>query len=326
LFWLFQKQLIRQISMINRPIHENLDTSFVNLSALIRFLRRRNFVGKVNVQLNNYEAEVVLDEGNRLKVREHDQSAGRIAEGEEALQRLLVRSREAGGTINVYQFVEENSPVIAEVKTAKIEFEAGKVIAEVATNGNGNGLPKVAASPIKMPSKPLNVEVAVEADKQFQTKNAPSLPNFPFNLSNSVEQKAKLNGTSPQDWQTILQLTSELLWTVDTILAEANLNFSAAIRKAQSEISTDYPFFDPNDGVFKYENGKVTMEQQVSGKLYVAGLNEILRRMLDKLGTNAKFHEVHRQTTQRLIALIRQRKPHYDKFSITPQLEKILGI
>jgi hypothetical protein len=296
--------------MKNRPIHENLDTSFVNLSALIRYLRRRNFVGKVNVQLNNYEAEIILEEGNQLKVREHDQLAGRVAEGDAALQRLLVRSREAGGTINVFQFTEES--------------KSAEVIAQVATNGNG--LSKIAVNPINMPSKPLDVEVAKEADKQLQTNKAPSLPNFPFNLSNSVEQKAKQNGTSPQDWQTILQLTSELLWTFDTSLAEANLNFSAAIRKAQSEISTDYPFFDPNDGIFIYQNGKITMQEQVSGKLYVAGLNEILRRMSDKLGSNPKFAETYRQTIQRLIALIRQRKPHYDKFSITPQLEKILGI
>ena len=312
--------------MKNRPIHENLDTSFVNLSALIRYLRRRNFVGKVNIQLNNYEAEIILDEGNQLKVREHDLLAGRVAEGEAALQRLLVRSREAGGTINVYQTVPEFETAMTEAKPAKVEIEAPKVIAQVAANGNGNGLPKVTANPIKMPSKPLNAEVAVEAEKQFQANKAPSLPNFPFNLSNSVEQKAKLNGTSPQDWQTILQLTSELLWTVDTILAEATLNFPAAIRKAQSEISADYPFLDPNDGIFSYENGKVKMQEQVSGKLYVASLNEILRRMLDKLGTNPKFAEVHRKITQRLIALIRQRKPHYDKFSITPHLEKILGV
>ncbi len=322
--------------MKNRPIHENLDTSFVNLSALIRYLRRRNFVGKVNIQLNNYEAEIILDEGNQLKVREHDLLAGRVAEGEAALQRLLVRSREAGGTISVYQTVPEFEAAMTEAKPAKVEIEAPKVIAQVATNGNGlpkiatngngNGLPKIASNPIKMPSKPLNAEVAVEAEKQFQANKAPNLPNFPFNLSNSVEQKAKLNSTSPQDWQTILQLTSELLWTVDTILAEATLNFPAAIRKAQSEISADYPFLDPNDGIFSYENGKVTMQEQVSGKLYVASLNEILRRMLDKLSSNPKFAEVHRKITQRLIALIRQRKPHYDKFSITPHLEKILGV
>jgi hypothetical protein len=312
--------------MKNRPIHENLDTSFVNLSALIRYLRRRNFVGKINIQLNNYEAEISLDEGNQLKVSEHDLSAGRVAEGEAALQRLLVRSREAGGTINVYQFVPEFETGITEIKSVKAEIEVPKVIARVATNGNGNGLPKITTNPIKLPSKPLNREVAVEAEKQFHANKVPSLPNFPFNLSNSVERKAKLNGISPQDWQTILQLTSELLWIVDTILAEASLNFPAAIRKAQSEISADYPFLDPNDGIFSYENGKVTMQEQVSGKLYVTSLNEILRRILDKLGSNPKFAEVHRQTTQRLIALIRQRKQHYDKFSITPHLEKILGV
>lgn len=311
--------------MKSRPIHENLDTSFVNLSALIRYLRRRNFIGKVNVQLNNYVAEIILDEGNQLKVREHDQLAGRVAEGEPALQRLLVRSREAGGTINVYQFAAEFETVAAETKHLKAETETPKVIAHAATNGN-HSLPKTAETPIKMPSKPLNREIAEEAEKQFQANQVPTLPNFPFNLSNSVEQKAKQIGTSPQDWQTILQLTGELLWTFDTNLAEANLNFPAAIRKAQSEISDDYPFLDPKNGIFRYENGKVLMQEQVSGKLYVASLNEILRKMLDKLGSNPKFNEVYRQTTQRLIALIRQRKPHYDKFSITPQLEKILGI
>jgi hypothetical protein len=312
--------------MKSRPVHENLDTSFVNLSALIRYLRRRNFVGKVNLQLNNYDAEIILDEGNQLKVREHDHLAERIAEGEAALQRLLVRSREAGGTINVYQMVENAAAEINETKQPQPVVEVAKAVNPITpTNGNGNGY-KTPIGPINMPSKPLIREVAVVAEKQFQTNNAPSLPNFPFNLSNSVEQKAKQNGTSPQDWQTILQLTSELLWTFDTCLANAKLDFPSAIRKAQSEISADYPFLDPNSGMFSYGNGKVTMQQQVSGKLYVASLNEILRRMLEKLGSNPKFAEVYRGTTQRLIALIRQRKPHYDKFSITPQLEKILGI
>ena len=57
--------------MKNLPIHQNLDTAFVNLSALIRYLRRRQFVGQVRVELNGYEADITLDEGNRLNVREH---------------------------------------------------------------------------------------------------------------------------------------------------------------------------------------------------------------------------------------------------------------
>ena len=55
--------------MKNRPIHENLDTSFVNLSALVRYLRRRQFVGNVRVELSGYEADIVLTAVNQMRVR-----------------------------------------------------------------------------------------------------------------------------------------------------------------------------------------------------------------------------------------------------------------
>ena len=93
--------------MKNRPIHENLDTSFVNLSALIKYLRRRQFVGDVRVELSGYDADIELTAENRMNIREHDRITGRVAEGEDALQRILIRAREPGGIINVYQKIEE---------------------------------------------------------------------------------------------------------------------------------------------------------------------------------------------------------------------------
>ena len=95
--------------MKNRPIHENLDTAFVNLSALVRYLRRRQFDGSIRVELSGYEADITLTADNQIKVREYDQIAGRIAEGEEALQRILIRSREPGGIVNVYQNMPEEA-------------------------------------------------------------------------------------------------------------------------------------------------------------------------------------------------------------------------
>jgi hypothetical protein len=96
--------------MKNRPIHENLDTSYVNLSALVRYLRRRQFCGNIRVELSGYEAEITLTGENQMRVREHDRIAGRVADGDEALQRILIRAREPGGIINVYQSVEEEKP------------------------------------------------------------------------------------------------------------------------------------------------------------------------------------------------------------------------
>ena len=67
------------------------------------------------------------------------------------------------------------------------------------------------------------------------------------------------------------------------------------------------------------------MNEQANAKIFVAGINETLRRLLDKLAAHPKFSNLYRALTQNILALINARKPLYDKFSITPQLEKTIG-
>jgi len=302
--------------MKNRPIHENLDTSFVNLSALLRYLRRRQFVGKVRVELSGYEADVILTAENQLKVLEHDRVAGRISEGEEALQRLLIRAREPGGIIHVYQTVEENAlsskasePII---KVKPFAAEVRQMIAEITAkplHQNGN-------------SKTLKTQTpTVEEDLPPPDLN---LPKFPFESKNDFEVKARQKNLAPSDWETLLNLTAELLQTVDRTLAEANLDFAAAFEKARSEIAGDYPFLSPSSNVFDYKSGKIIMREKTSAKLFAASIIETLRRILEKLSRNPKFANIYRITTQNIRTLIERRRPLYDKFSITPALEKII--
>ena len=320
--------------MINRPVHQNLDTSFVNLSALVRYLRRREFVGRVRLEFNSYEADIVLEQGNTIKVREHDKIAGRIAEGEEALQRLLIRAREAGGTIHVYQFVKAVEPVKVEtpatpkIETPKVEtpqiqtvVEAKPIQTEIvaklppvsASPPKPNGANGSATKPVKLPEIP-----AIVSPK-------PNGLKIPFELKNSVEDRARQNQINPQEWQLLINLTSELLGNIDKTLSGANLDFKAAFIKSRTEIAPDYPFLSPATKNFEYSNGKITMQEQVNAKLYTAGINEALRRILEKLGANPKFSETYHATTQKINALINHRQPLYEKFFITPQLKKIIG-
>lgn len=323
--------------MQNRPIHENLDTSFVNLSALVRYLRRRQFVGNIRVELSGYEADIVLSEDNQLKVREFDRIAGRVGEGEEALQRLLIRAREPGGIVHVYQKIDEPflkkeeaiasviekseavSSVVETIAEYKVEIQENKPLLFASQNTapviNGNGKTKIEQS----------IPTIIE-EKKFDSKPSLKLPDFPFELSNKFETKARKNQLSDEDWQTLLKLTAELLKNFEGCLAQAQLNFQAAFQKACGEIAADYPFLNPNSGSFKFENGKVEISEQVSAKIFCAGINEALRRILEKLSANPKFSEIHRFTVQKILALIHHRKTYYDKFLITPQLEKILGV
>jgi hypothetical protein len=301
-----------------RPIHENLDTSFVNVSALIRYLRHRHFVGRVSIVLNGYEAEVLFLDGNKLRVSEHDRIAGRIAEGEEALQRLLVRSRDPGGIVNVHQAITDtqkaDSTLVQQPIAETVEMKP--VVTEI---------PK----PIEVAAVATVSAPAAEVEPYMQPEfvpQAPSLPNFPFNLSNKVESKAKQMAVSPQEWQILVQLTGEILRTIDASLASAKLDFPTALVKVQTEICEDYPFLHPKLGGFSYTASRILMKEQINSKIFVASQNEIVRRILNKLKTNEKFSDTYRTTHQQLVTLFGERKPHYDRFSITPQLAKTLQV
>lgn len=89
--------------MKKEPIHQNLNTTFVNVGALVRYLRGLQFVGSIRLELASYEAEIVFTESKTLRAREYDHLAGRISQGEQALERILVRAREPHGRIHVYK-------------------------------------------------------------------------------------------------------------------------------------------------------------------------------------------------------------------------------
>lgn len=86
-----------------RVVHQNLDTAYVNLAALVRHLQQRDFTGRVHVELDEYDADIFLSARERPRVRERDHVTGREAEGEAAMQRILVRASEPGGRVSVFE-------------------------------------------------------------------------------------------------------------------------------------------------------------------------------------------------------------------------------
>lgn len=91
------------------PIHENLSTSFVDLTALVRHLRGLQFTGFIRVELSSYEAEIIFTPSNKIQAREYDKLVGRIAQGEPAFRRILARAREPFGRIHVLR-VDPSDP------------------------------------------------------------------------------------------------------------------------------------------------------------------------------------------------------------------------
>ena len=301
--------------MNNRLLYENLDTSFVNLAALIKHLRQQqNFEGKIRVALSAYEAEVILNADEQMRVLERDLTAGRISEGEDALQRLLIRAREAGGKICVYQTVEEPAPVVL-----KSEPNAGKSnIARIESSDE-----TLLELPPENENAP-NTKIKTFIFEKTFTKSGAKTPDFPFELTNNVEAQAKPLTLNESDWQTLLNLSAELLRTVEMSLAEANLDFAAMFDKARRELAADYPFLNPSIDDFKYQNGKIILREQVNFKMFAASVGELIWRMLEKLARNPKLSNLHRITGEKIRALAAHRKDFYDQFFLTAPLEKFV--
>ena len=100
-----------------RVLYENLDTSFVNVWALLRYLSQRSFIGRVHVELENYSADVFVNGSETPLVHEIDRDAGTDVIEEAALHRLVLRVRESSGSINVYEGVSESIPPQTESAT-----------------------------------------------------------------------------------------------------------------------------------------------------------------------------------------------------------------
>src|SRR5262249_51758776 len=87
----------------SKPLYENLDTTFVNLWSLLRNLSERKFIGRVHVELKDYAADIFLDGSSTPMVHELDRAGGTESLEEAALHRVVLRTRETPGKINVFE-------------------------------------------------------------------------------------------------------------------------------------------------------------------------------------------------------------------------------
>src|SRR3954447_14382747 len=89
------------------PFLQNLDTTFVNLWSLLRKLTAQGFIGRVHVDLGDYSADIYLNGSNTPLVREIDRATNSETIEEGALHRVVLRTRESAGLINVFSGADE---------------------------------------------------------------------------------------------------------------------------------------------------------------------------------------------------------------------------
>jgi hypothetical protein len=251
------------------PLHENLDTAYLNLAALLDYLAARDFNGLILIHLDEYEGEVILRAGEKPSARERGDVTGEESqvseeshEGEAALRRLLVRAREPGGLVTVYECTPE--------------------------------------------------EAAEELASWAQAEG-------------SEEASSSTAGDAGQG--EMIEMAGELAAAVERAVVVAGGEFEAALHGARLSLAEDFPFLNPFARKFAYAEGAVRLDAQAGEQLFVSGLCEMLRRVVEHVAVAEQKIGVRKDAARELSILLRRRRSRLERFRITArQLERIAGM
>jgi len=278
----------------SRVLYDNLDTSFVNLWALLRHLSQRAFVGRVHVEMDNYCADVFLTGSNTPLVHEVDRAAGTEVLEEAAMHRLVLRARETPGTISVFEGADEAVAVRSVEPLAKTERTESPAAADE-----------------------LSVTPPIAAPLLDEAQNA----------AGAAPSEAAVD-TEPDgmvEWQDVVKLSGELIGGVERALNGVNSDFASLFRAARLELADDYTFLDPTSGGLEYSNSVATAREEVPVSAYVAGLSEALRRVVEKTATGDRERRVRERVALDLSLVARKRREVLKRSGFQAQLDRIAG-
>ena len=277
----------------SRVLYENLDTSFVNLWALLRHLSQRAFVGRVHVEMDNYSADVFLTGSNTPLVHEVDRAAGTEVLEEAAMHRLVLRAREAPGTISVFEGADEAVAVRSAEPAAKTEKLESPAADELSVTPP-IAMPLIHEAQDSGSASPSEAPVATEPDGMVE-------------------------------WHDVVKVSGELIGGVERALNGANSDFTSLFRAARLELGDDYAFLDPTSGGLEYSNSVATAREEWPVSAYVAGLSEALRRVVDKTATGDRERRVRERVALDLSLVARKRREVLKRSGFQAQLDRIAG-
>jgi hypothetical protein len=296
----------------SRVLYENLDTTFVNLWALLRNLSQRGFIGRVHVELRDYSADVFMTGSDTPLVHEIDRAAGTDTLEEAALHRLVLRAREGPGSISVFEGADEavavqstTAPMVASDATPLSEPDKPSVASVIETP-----LPLIEATTESQPTQVVNNEPEAVADFSASPEN-PALV--------APEPKDEI------EWSAVVKASGELVGGVERALTGAGADFTSLFQSVRLDLADDYTFLDPMSDGFDYSNSVATLNAELPTDSYVAGLSETLRRVVDRVATGDRARRVRERVALELFSVARKRNDILARSGFREQLDRIAG-
>ncbi|MDX6403180.1 MAG: hypothetical protein QOH70_635 [Blastocatellia bacterium] len=320
----------------SRVIYENLDTTFVNLWALLRNLSQREFVGRVRVELQDYTADVFMTGSSTPLVHEIDRAVGTDSLEEAALHRLVLRVRETPGTISVFEGPEEavapQSVRSLETKRDHSDLAARTDADDLSVHYTPDAPTESVARVLDAASDEPTLTPEIEGPPIRKPLAPPPSPDAnsgagtPAPISTEVVEAAM--PAEPKDeieWAAVLKTSGELVGGVERALKGAGADFTSLFNAARLELADDYTFLDPMSGEFTYANSVVVLTIEIPAGSYASGLSEALRRVVNGVATGDRARRVRERVAVELFSVVRKRRETLDRSGFLSQLDRIAG-
>ena len=310
----------------SRVVYENLDTAFVNLWALLRKLSQRGFIGRVRVELKDYTADVFMTGSSTPLVHEIDRAAGTDTLEEAALHRLVLRAREAPGTISVFEGSDETVAAKSTARGTGVppvnHAQDARATTETAA-AETSSVESILTQEAKTPSPQMDGSSSNESQNATRGDSDSERPAL-F----STVTESSLPDAQPMDeieWTAVVKASGELVGGVERALAHVNADFVSLFRAARIELADDYTFLDPLSDGFEYANSVVRLTGEQPPNSYVAGLSEALRRVVDRVATGDQARRVRERVALELFSVARKRNEILTRSGFRAQLDRIAG-
>jgi len=292
------------------PLYQNLDTTFVNLWSLLRKLSQQGFIGRVHVELDDYSADVFLDGSSTPVVREIDRTANTETVETGTLHRVVLRTRGAPGTINVFAGSDE----------ATVEQSpAGGLRSETPAANS--------AEPRGFETSTANSDISEAAPPPTATHEAETgfeipLPP-PANQSGVVESVYRSG--SYQDWPAILTVSGELIGAVERGVNAAGGNFASIFEAVRLALADDYDFLDPFAQTLRYSAGVVSLRTEPAVSAFVSGLSETLRRTINTVAIGDRARRIRERIALEMLPVVRKHAEVLERSGWRAHLDRIVG-
>jgi hypothetical protein len=305
----------------SRVLYDNLDTTFVNLWALLRTLTQRGFIGRVHVELEDYTADVFMTGSSTPLVHEIDRTAGTDTLEEAALHRLVLRVRETPGTITVFEGAGEAAAVQALVTP---------------DHDNHDSVKERTPEDLAMQYEP---EAPTETDEIKPLSLEPSIPvriERPAEETGAVQELVEQVAPTPPivvsaepvdeiEWTAVVRIGGEIIGAVERAVTGAGADFTEVFNDARLALADDYVFLDPLSGQLTYSTAEVTLNGEVASGAFVSGLSEAMRRVVNNVATGERARRVRERVALELYSVARKRSEILPRSGFLSRLDRIAG-